>query len=156
MSGPVRSTGPGTLPAYPGRGDTVNLATREDVADRLPGGLDEDADVDALLGEASVMVQEYLRRDYVTGDTVPDAVTLVVSRMVARRVNADIGDTSGVPDGVSQLGASEYQASFAEPFVSIGAWMTRQDRDTLRRHRRSAVSFAVSSDRVPRQDPVGW
>lgn len=99
------------------------------------------------------MVEEYLRRTYVAGDTVPRAVAIVVSRMVARRVSANSDATDAVPDGVSSLGASDYQASFAEPFVSMGVWLNRTDKMMLRRYRVSAVSFVVSSDRFPRPRP---
>ena len=125
----------------------MKLATRQDVDDRLDGGLENDADVDALLDEASVMVQEYLRRTYQQGDTIPDAVRIVTSRMVARRVSANASDTNDVPDGVSSLGATDYNASFAEPFVSMGVWLNRTDKMMLRRYRVSVVSVPLTSDR---------
>jgi hypothetical protein len=130
----------------------VILATRQDVADRLRVPLaeaPEDAALQPLLEEASVMVEEYLRRTYEAGDTVPRAVAIVVSRMVARRLGADEDDAESVPDGVSSLGATDYTASFAEPFVSVGVWLNRTDKMMLRRYRVSAVSIAVSSDRAP-------
>lgn len=129
------------------------LATRQDVADRLRVPLADapsDDDLKPLLEEASVMVEEYLRRTYATGDTVPRAVAIVVSRMVTRRLSADEDDADSVPDGVSSLGATDYTASFAEPFVSVGVWLNRTDKMMLRRYRKSAVSIAVSSDRTPR------
>ncbi|AER47566.1 head-tail adaptor Ad1 [Mycobacterium phage DS6A] len=134
----------------------VELATRADVAARMGGELDNETDVADLLDEAAVVVQEYLRRDFTAEDEIPAAVTLVVSRMVARRLRADAGDAGAVPDGVTQLGASEYQASFAEPFVSTGVWLTRADRAALARHRRAVQSIAVSSDRTPRKPPGWW
>lgn len=131
----------------------MKLATRQDVADRLRvplGEVPEDAALDPLLDEASVMVEEYLRRTYADGDTVPRAVAIVTSRMVARRLSADDEEAGAVPDGVSSLGATDYTASFAEPFVSMGVWLNRTDKMMLRRYRVSAVSVPVSSDRTPR------
>lgn len=125
----------------------MKLATRTDVAARLADGLDDDTDVEDLLDEASVMVQEYLRRDYVEDDDVPKAVTIVVSRMVARRVSANADNADGVPDGVSSLMATDFQASFAEPFVSVGVWLNRTDKLMLRRYRVSVVSIPLTSDR---------
>lgn len=129
------------------------LATRQDVADRLRVPLTDAPDDDTLkplIEEASVMVEEYLRRTYAAGDTVPRAVAIVVSRMVARRLSADGESVDEVPDGVSQLGATDFTASFAEPFVSMGVWLNRTDKMMLRRYRVSVVSMPVSSDRTPR------
>ena len=126
------------------------LATRQDVDDRMNGNLPDETDVAVLLDEASVMVQEWLRRDYATGDTIPRAVAIVTSRMVARRVIADMdGAMEDVPDGVSQLAAAEFQASFTEPLVSQGVWLNRTDKMMLRRHRVSMKSIPVVSDRTP-------
>lgn len=126
------------------------LATRQDVSDRLEGELADDVDVESLLDEASVMVEEHLRRTFTEDDDIPRAVAIVVSRMVARRLSANSDDATSVPDGVSQLGATDFQASFAEPFVSMGVWLNRTDKVMLRRYRKSAVSIPVSSDRTPR------
>lgn len=134
----------------------MKLATRQDVADRLRvpvGEAPEDAELDPLLDEASVMVEEYLRRTYATGDTVPRAVAIVTSRMVARRLSADDEGSASVPDGVSSLGATDYQASFADPFVSTGVWLNRTDKTMLRRYRVSVASVSVSSDRAPWPPP---
>lgn len=127
------------------------LATRDDVAARLAGGLDEAVDVDDLLEESSVMVEEYLRRTYAEGDDVPRAVAIVVSRMVARRVSADADNADSVPDGVSSLMATDFQASFADPFVSVGVWLNRTDKMMLRRYRVSVVSIPLTSERGPRR-----
>lgn len=124
------------------------LATWDDVNDRMGGKLDNSVDVDVLLDEASVMVQEYLRRDYADDATVPRAVAIVVSRMVARRIAADADAMDEVPDGVSQLSAADYQASFAEPFVSQGVWLNRTDKMMLRRYRVSVKSVPLVSDRT--------
>jgi hypothetical protein len=131
----------------------VKLATRQDVAKRLADGLDDATDVEDLLDEASVMVEEHLRRTYAEDDTVPTAVTIVVSRMVARRVSADADSADAVPDGVSSLMATDFQASFAEPFVSVGVWLNRTDKMMLRRYRVSAVSIPLTSDRGRSQPP---
>lgn len=131
----------------------MKLATRQDVAKRLADGLDDATDVEDLLDEASVMVEEHLRRTYAEDDTVPTAVTIVVSRMVARRVSADADSADAVPDGVSSLMATDFQASFAEPFVSVGVWLNRTDKMMLRRYRVSAVSIPLTSDRGRSQPP---
>ena len=123
------------------------LATRDDVAKRLPDGLDPDTDVSALLEEASVMVESYLNRVFTPDSIVPLAVTIVVSRMVARRVAADADGANDVPDGVNQLGATDFTASFAEPFVSTGVWLNRTDKQTLAPYRLATASFPLTSER---------
>lgn len=124
------------------------LATQEDVGDRLghPVTEDEEDAVEKLLEEASVAVEEYIGHYYEDGDTVPRAVSIVVSRMVARRMNTDTS-TESVPDGVNSLGATDFQAGFAEPFVSMGVWLNRFDKMMLRRYRVGAASVQMSSDR---------
>lgn len=110
------------------------LATSQDVADRLgrPLSTDEAARVTGLLDEASVMVEGWLR---CVPDPVPDAVKVVVSRMVARVLAVGGADNAPEP-GVSQLQATMgifgVNRSFSSDATSGGVWLTKQDKSTLR------------------------
>ncbi|MFV8169832.1 hypothetical protein [Mycolicibacterium peregrinum] len=110
------------------------LATSQDVADRLgrPLSTDETARVTGLLDEASVMVEGWLR---CVPDPIPDAVKIVVSRMVARVLAVGGADNAPEP-GVSQLQATMgifgVNRSFSSDATSGGVWLTKQDKATLR------------------------
>lgn len=110
------------------------LATSQDVVDRLgrPLSTDEAARVTGLLDEASVMVEGWLR---CVPDPVPDAVKVVVSRMVARVLAVGGADNAPEP-GVSQLQATMgifgVNRSFSSDATSGGVWLTKQDKSTLR------------------------
>lgn len=109
------------------------LASSEDVVARLgrPLTTSETARVTGLLEEASVMAEGWLQ---CVPDTVPDAVKIVVSRMVARVLtNAAAG---GPEPGVSQvqatMGLFGVTRGFSSDATSGGVWLTRQDKSMLR------------------------
>ncbi|MUL47602.1 hypothetical protein FZI85_25135 [Mycobacterium sp. CBMA293] len=109
------------------------LADDADVVARLGRNLtpDETARVSGLLEEASVMAGEWMQ---CVPDPVPDAVRIVVSRMVARVLVA--GDTAepavtGVQAG---MGVFTVNRTFSSDATSGGVWLTRQDKAQLRRH----------------------
>ncbi|CQD15729.1 hypothetical protein BN970_07148 [Mycolicibacterium conceptionense] len=110
------------------------LATSQDVVDRLgrPLSTDETARVTGLLDEASVMVEGWMR---CVPDPVPDAVKIVVSRMVARVLAVGGADNAPEP-GVSQLQATMgifgVNRSYSSDATSGGVWLTKQDKATLR------------------------
>ena len=110
------------------------LASSVDVEARLGRTLttEEAARVTGLLEEASVMVEGWLR---CLPDPIPDAVKIVVSRMVARALS--VGGTDNAPEpGVSQLQATMgifgVNRSFSSDATSGGVWLTKQDKSTLR------------------------
>ena len=110
------------------------LASSVDVEARLGRILtpDEAARSAGLLEEASVMAEAWLRR---VPDPVPDAVRIVVSRMVARVLVAS-GSSSGPEPGTSQvqatMGVFGVTRSYSSDATSGGVRMTRQDKSTLR------------------------
>lgn len=110
------------------------LATAADVEARLGRTLttDETARATGLLEEASVTVEGWLR---CLPDPVPDAVKIVVSRMVARVLT--VGGTENAPEpGVSQLQATMgifgVNRNFSSDATSGGVWLTKQDKTMLR------------------------
>lgn len=106
------------------------LATIPDVESRLGRALDADevARVDGLLGEASALVEAHTGRTF---DPVPETVSIVASRMVARVLQMP-------DDGFN----SESETLTAGPFsknvkyvagASGGSpWLTAVDRKMLR------------------------
>lgn len=109
------------------------LADAADVVARLGRDLtpDETARVGGLLQEASVMAGEWMR---CIPDPVPDAVRIVVSRMVARVFS--VGDTTepAVTDVQATMGVFQVNRRFSPDASSGGVWLTRQDKNMLRRY----------------------
>lgn len=108
------------------------LAASPDVVARLgrPLTTDETARVTGLLDEASELVRGWMR---CVPDPVPDAVKIVVSRMVARVFAAG---SSGVEPGVAnkQMTAGVYgiTRAYSADATSGGVWLTKQDKTMLR------------------------
>ncbi len=109
------------------------LADAADVVARLGRDLtaDETARVSGLLEEASVMAGEWMR---CVPDPVPDAVRIVVSRMVSRVFS--VGDTAepAVTDVQATMGVFQVNRRFSPDASSGGVWLTRQDKNMLRRY----------------------
>lgn len=109
------------------------LADAADVEARLGRTLttDETARVSGLLEEASVMAGEWMR---CVPDPVPDAVRIVVSRMVARVLDAIATAEPGVTDVQANMGPFMVNRRLSADANSGGVWLTRQDKNTLRHH----------------------
>ena len=108
------------------------LASSEDVEARLgrPLTTDETARVDGLLEEASVMVEGWLR---CLPDPIPDAVEIVVSRMVARVFAAAVdGPEPGLSTVQATMGPFLVNRGYSSDATSGGVWLTKQDKSTLR------------------------
>lgn len=109
------------------------LAASPDVVDRLgrPLTTDETTRVTGLLDEASALVSGWLG---CTPDPVPDAVKIVVSRMVARVFATD--SAGGPEPGLSSLQATMgpflVNRGYSSDATSGGVWLTRQDKVMLR------------------------
>lgn len=115
------------------------LATIDDVRDRLGGDLDEGWEVAAasLIYEASVLVEGYLGRAL---DPVPHAVSVVVSRMVARVLQAP--EPSFSVDSTSYSAGPFSQSQKFTTGASGGSpWLTAQDKTVLNRFRRRRRGF---------------
>ena len=124
------------------------LASNEDVEARLgrPLTTDESARVTGLLDEASVMAQGWMK---CVPDPVPDAVKIVVSRMVARALavgNADSAPEPGVSQIHATMGIFGVNRNYSTDATSGGVWLTRQDKATLRPYgcRGRAVNVGTS------------
>lgn len=129
----------------------MNLASAADVEVRLGRSLtsEEIPKVESLLTEASVLVEGYLDECFdalVTGIsmTVPVRVRVVVSRIVARCLNAPT-DSVGLES--TQMSAGPYQQTrnYSEGLTSGGPWLTKADKMML--GRRSMVSQQLGSER---------
>lgn len=119
------------------------LASREDVASRLGRAVDESETtrVDGLLEEASSEVLEFCRRTEFIAP-VPDAVRLVVSRMVARSMEAPQGVVGRESTTNEAIGFSQTHRTSADA-SSGGVWMTKADRRKLRRYSLAYGAFSV-------------
>lgn len=116
------------------------LATIDDVQARIGGDLDEEqtSRVDSLIEEASVLVEAYL--DQPVPWPVPRAVTVVVSRMVARVLQAPA--PSFAVDTLTQTAGQFSQSKKFTTGASGGApWLTAQDKTVLNRFRRRRRGF---------------
>ena len=114
----------------------VEMATLSDVADRLGHPVEEGKQDEALglIEEASILVEGYLERDF-EGMEVPRRVSVVVSRMVARVLQAP--EASFSVDTVSNT-AGPFARSHTYTTGGSGGspWLTKQDKTALKRYRR--------------------
>lgn len=124
------------------------LATQSDVEDRLRRDLtvDEGEYIDALLEEASVLVEAWLTKKGITytdaGD-VPRVVAIVVSRMVARALTTE---TPGGQEGVTSLQAGQFSVRYGDP-VTSSVFLSSSDKKWLANLFDSMVSIPLTSDR---------
>lgn len=124
------------------------LATQSDVEDRLRRALtvDEGEYIDALLEEASVLVEAWLTKKGITytdaGD-VPRVVAIVVSRMVARALTTE---TPGGQEGVTSLQAGQFSVRYGDP-VTSSVFLSSSDKKWLANLFDSMVSIPLTSDR---------
>jgi hypothetical protein len=117
------------------------LATQSDVEARLGRACTsgEVARVPGLLDEASAIVEGYLGITYATGDTVPHAVVLVVSRMVARAL------TTAVSEGATSEAAGPYTVGYRDGAATL--WLSKNDKLALRSISGGASSVRFVSER---------
>lgn len=110
----------------------VALASDADVSARLGRALTaDDADrIAGLLDEASAAVIAHLGA--IPGAPVPDAVVIVVSRMVARVLSAPA--PAGVANDAQTMGPFGFTRGYTPDATSGGVWLTRQDKAMLRPH----------------------
>lgn len=129
-------------------GLAVLLATETDVSARLGRPLDdaEAPAVEGLLEEASILVSEYCHRDF---DTVPDAVRVVTSRVVARALVArpQVGgvDTSGMSQVALAATGYQFSGTYNPDSSSGGVWLSKADRRNLARYRLGGGVFSVGT-----------
>lgn len=122
------------------------LASRADVLARM-GDRDldqvDDSRTTALLEEASALVEGYLRR---VPEPVPDAVRLVVARMVTRALSRGEGIDAAADSFSQQAGPYSVTTHYASDSLGGGVWLSAQDKLALRPFRRfnGVVSVGLS------------
>lgn len=119
------------------------LADLADVEARIGRPLDEGEllRVEGLLQEASVLVESHTGREF--ADPVPDSVSLVVSRMVARVLEAPAESLSA--DSTSYTaGPFNKSVHFSQGGSGGSPWLTAVDKKILARFtRRRGGLFSV-------------
>ena len=121
---------------------TMLLATQADVEKRLSRELDEDEAryLDGPLEEASILVESYCGRSFT--EPIPDAVRVVVSRMVARTLDApDL--TPGLESEQLSAGSFQQTSRFGSDSMSGGPWLTRKDKTMLKAFGPRVVNVAI-------------
>ena len=124
------------------------LATQADVEDRLRRELtsDESEYLDALLEEASVLVEAWLSRrgiTYTDIDDVPRLVVIVTARMVARALTTEV---PGGQEGATSLQAGQFAVRYGDP-VTSAVFLSSSDKKWLSNLFDSSVSLGLVSDR---------
>lgn len=124
------------------------LATTSDVEDRLRRPLTEDEGgyVDALLEEASVLVEAWLTKrgiTYAELDDVHRLVVIVTSRMVARALTTEV---PGGQEDVTSLQAGQFSVRYGDPRTSA-VFLSSSDMKWLKNLLDSSVSIPLVSER---------
>lgn len=119
------------------------LATQADVEKRLGRDLTDDEleRLDGLLEEASLLVEGYLGTEYTTD--IPDAVVVVVSRIVARAFTSP--SAALLPEGARSAAAGTYNVSFGDARTNL--WLSKADKTTLRNLGGGFNSILLKSER---------
>lgn len=119
------------------------LASPDDVAVRLGRLLtsSEDTRADPLLEEASALVVAWIGH---TPDPVPDAVRIVVSRMVSRVLNAADSEPES---GVSTVSMTAGPFGFTRGYTpdAGGVRLSRPDKIMLGPHRRRRRAGSIAT-----------
>lgn len=126
------------------------LANQGDVETRLGRELtaDELALLPGLLEEASLLVEGYLGIVYKDpsdpdGVPIPDAVVVVVSRIVARTFTAPSPQL--LPEGARSAGSGPYTVSFGDSRTNL--WLSKADKMTLKNVGGGMTIVLLKSDR---------
>ena len=118
------------------------LADLSDVSDRLGEEVPENKApvIEGLLEEASALVEGYFGRSF---DEVPRPVTVVVSRMVARVLQAPA--PSFAVETLSQsAGAFSQSQKFTTGASGGSPWLTAADKTVLNRFRKRRGFYSIS------------
>jgi hypothetical protein len=123
----------------------VILATEADVVARLGRDLSdtEEERLPGLLEEASLLVEGYLGVVYTEDDVIPEAVVVVVSRIVARAFTAP--NQQLLPEGARSATAGIYSVSFGGDRTNL--WLSKADKLSLRNLFSGMNSIPLKSDR---------
>lgn len=117
------------------------LADFDDVEARLGRELSEEEElrVGGLLEEASLLVESHTGREF--GGVVPDAIRVVVSRMVARVLQAP-AETLGVESSSYTAGPFSQNRTYSQGASGGSPWLTAVDKKVLSRfgRRRGGIS----------------
>lgn len=108
------------------------LADFEDVEARLGRELsdDEELRVGGLLEEASLLVESHTGREF--DEPIPNAIRVVVSRMVARVLQAP-AETLGVESASYTAGPFSQNRTYSQGSSGGSPWLTAVDKKVLSR-----------------------
>lgn len=116
--------------------DDIQSATGIDVPE------DEVGQVEFLIRSAVAAVEGYL--GYVVSEPVPDAVMVVVTRMVGRALGQE---ESGAPTGMTGdmfvAGSFTRQRQFASGSNDGGVWLSAQDKTMLKPYKKRQAVRSV-------------
>lgn len=115
--------------------DDIQSATGIDVPE------DEGGQVEFLIRSAVAAVEGYLGRN--VPDPTPDAVKIVVTRMVTRALTADPNTPSGMTGEMNVAVSFTRQRQFSAGANDGGVWLSSQDKIMLRpfKQRRCVCSY---------------
>lgn len=118
-------------------------ATVSDVEARLGDAIDPDEvkRVEDLIEEATVLVEGYLGS---IPNPVPRAVRIVVSRMVARVLQAPDGDGFNAEQATYTAGPFSKNVQFTSGASGGAPWLTTADKTALRKVGGSGGIYTVS------------
>lgn len=118
----------------------MSLASSEDVVARLGRDLtpEEEERVEGLLDEASDLVVAWCRPDGTDFDVVPDPVTRVTARLVARVITSGV-DNINLSAQTTVVGPYQRQNTFSADSTSGGPWLNRADKIKLKPFRQRCV-----------------
>jgi len=122
------------------------LANPWDVEKRLGRPLDPDLSpkVEGLIDEASVLVIGYLGDN--PPEPIPAAITIVVSRMVARVIEREAAAPSPAAESViTQMGPFSRNVSLAGSGSVGGVWLSGTDKLMLRPHKQTFTTIGIGA-----------
>ena len=107
--------------------------TQQDVEDRLRRSMtnDEIAQMDGVAAEAGAQVEGHLMFTYADTDTVPAAVTIVTSRIVARVFNTPSSVQDGTTSRSASMGPLSATTQFLEGATNGGPWLSKLEKAML-------------------------
>ena len=107
--------------------------TQQDVEDRLRRSMTnyEIAQMDGVVAEAGAQAESYLMFTYADTDTVPTAVTIVTSRIVARVFKTPSSVQDGTTSRSAGMGPFSATTQFVDGATNGGPYLTKLDKQML-------------------------
>lgn len=122
--------------------------TVDDVQDRLRRELTDDERVyfDAIVQEASDVVEGCLGFSYDIGAEIPSAVISVTSRIAARVYGRSSTAQEGADSRSAGMGQLSFTTHYSADSLTAGPWLSKTDRETLKRYRQIFVSVPMGRE----------